>query len=409
MLYIGVDIHKLKHEIAIVNESGNLCGKSFKIKNSYEGLDLLYQRIARVNPDKEPLIFALEATGPYWLALHSHLRDDGHRVVVLNPLRSSAYRKLNIRPAKTDRIDAWCIAEVVRLGIAEENPLPSAKILGLRQLTRQRVELTSHLADQKRRIHSLLEQMFPEFEDLFHPMFGRTAMALLGAYPTPAEIAALGLEGLTAFIQEQSNNHLGETKAKEILQAAQNSFGVSFGQEAFSIQIKLLVEQITFLKQQLKTLGREIEVVFAEIPQYLTTVPGVGAVLAAAILSEIGDVHRFKNAKALVAYAGIDPRVFQSGQFTASDAHISKRGSPYLRRAIWQAAVAAARVDPALKALHKRKMAEGMSFQSAMGVVANKLIHIIYAVLRDNKPYYVDVSSLSPECSDRAAASPVAP
>jgi len=159
----------------------------------------------------------------------------------------------------------------------------------------------------------------------------------------------------------------------------------------------------------LKTLGREIETIIEEVPQYLTTVPGVGAVLATAILSEIGDVHRFKNAKALVAYTGIDPRVFQSGQFTASDAHISKRGSPYLRRAVWQAAVAAARVDPALKVLHKRKMAEGMSFQAAIGVVANKLIHIIYAVLRDNKPYYVDVSSLSPECSDRAAASPVAP
>jgi len=239
-------------------------------------------------------------------------------------------------------------------------------------------------------------------------MFGRTAIALLGAYPTPAEIAALGLEGLTAFIKEQSNNHLGETKAKEILQAAQNSFGVSFGQEAFSIQIKLLVEQITFLKQQLKTLGRNIEAILEEIPQYLTTVPGVGAVLAAAILSEIGDVHRFKNAKALVAYAGIDPRVFQSGQFTASNAHISKRGSPYLRRAVWQAAVPAARVDPALSALHKRKMAEGMSFQSAMGAVANKLIHILYAVLRDNKPYYLDVSSLSPERSGMVAASPVA-
>lgn len=126
-------------------------------------------------------------------------------------------------------------------------------------------------------------------------------------------------------------------------------------------------------------------------------------------MSEIGDVSRFKNAKALVAYAGIDPRVFQSGQFTASEAHISKRGSPYLRRALWQAAVAATRVDPVLKALHKRKMAEGKPYQVAIGAVANKLIHIIYPVLRDNKPYYVAVSSLSHERSEMATPIPVAP
>jgi len=388
MLYIGVDIHKRQHEVAIVSENGTLRGKSFTIKNSHEGLRLLFQRIERVNPDREPLTFALEATGPYWLAIHSHLSDGGHRVVVLNPLRSSAYRKLNIRPAKTDRIDAWCIAEMVRLGLDEETPLLSAQILGLRQLTRQRVDLTTYLANQKRRIHSLLEQVFPEFEDLFQPMFGKTAMALLGTYPTPSEIAALGLEELTAFVQIQSNYHLGEAKAREILQAAQSSFGVTFGQEAYSIQIRLLVEQITFLKQQVKALGRDIAAVLDSIPQYLTTIPGVGPVLAAAILSEIGDVRRFKNAESLVAYTGIDPPVFQSGQFTASTAHISKRGSPFLRRVIWQAAVAATRTDPALKALHQRKMAEGKHYQVAIGAVANKLIHIIYAVLRDNKPYY---------------------
>ena len=126
----------------------------------------------------------------------------------------------------------------------------------------------------------------------------------------------------------------------------------------------------------------------AAIPNCLTTISGIGPILAAAILGEIGDIHRFKNAKALVAYAGVDPSVMQSGEFTAKKAHLSKRGSTHLRRAIWLAAAAATRNDPALRALHQKKMAEGKPYHVALGAVANKMLHIIYAVLRDNKPYY---------------------
>lgn len=135
-------------------------------------------------------------------------------------------------------------------------------------------------------------------------------------------------------------------------------------------------------------LDEEITAYLAVIPNCLTTISGVGPVLAAAILGEIGDIHRFKNAKALVAYAGVDPSVMQSGEFTAKKAHLAKRGSTHLRRAIWLAATTATRHDPALRALHQRKMAEGNPYHVALGAVANKLLHIIYAVLRDNKPYY---------------------
>lgn len=143
-----------------------------------------------------------------------------------------------------------------------------------------------------------------------------------------------------------------------------------------------------YLEAQQKALDRDIAACLKAISNCLTTISGIGNILAAALLGEIGDIRRFRNAKALVAYAGLDPSVIQSGEFTAKKAHLSKRGSTHLRRAVWLAASAATRNDPAFRELLKRKIAEGKPYHVALGAVANKLLHVIYAVLRDNKPYY---------------------
>jgi transposase len=388
MLYIGIDIHKRAHEVVILDHVGKPQGKSFKIGNSHDDLRLLLERIAKVNPAHEPLRFGMEATGHYWLALYGHLSAAGEEVVILNPLRTHAYRSRSLRPAKNDRIDARCIAEIVRTEPRSDYQLADEDLLGLRQLTRLRVELVDMVSDQKRRLLTLLDQTFPEFETLFAEKYGKSALGLLQAYPTPADIAAAGLDALTELLKHHSHNHYGGEKAAQILLAAQHSFGVPFGQRANGTQIRLLTGQIVYLEAQQKQLDREIATYLKAIPNCLTTISGVGAILAAALLGEIGDIHRFKNAKALVAYAGLDPSVLQSGEFTAKKAHLSKRGSTHLRRAIWLASAAATRSDPALRALLQRKMAEGKPYHVALGAVANKLLHIIYAVLRDNKPYY---------------------
>jgi len=226
-------------------------------------------------------------------------------------------------------------------------------------------------------------------------MFGTTAAALLQAHPTPEEIAELDLEQLTGLLHtpsrcpsgKHSRDRFGRAKAEQIQEAARTSFGVTLALDALTAQLQILLAQIRFLREQVTDLEERIAAYLEQVPQHLTSIPGIGSVLAAAILGEIGDIRRFKNGSALVAYAGIDPIVFQTGEFRARSTRMSKRGSHYLRRAIWQAAQVAARDDPALKPFYEEKRRGGKHHFAAVGAVANKLVHIIYAVLRDNKPY----------------------
>jgi len=387
MLYVGIDVAKRSHEVVVLDDAGEVRGKSFGIANSRTGMRKLIDRVDRANPEGQAVVFGLEATSHYWLGLYSHLREEGREVVALNPLQTSAYRKLQIRPVKNDRRDAWCIAEVLRLEPIVRTAQANDVVLGLRHLSRLRTELVDQIADQKRRVISVLDQIFPEFESVFGDVFGTTAAALLEAHPTPEEIAALDLAQLTSLLRQHSHGRFGQAKAEQLQEAARSSFGVTLALDALTAQLQILLAQIGFLGDQVTELEERIAAYLDQVPQHLTSIPGVGPVLAAAILGEIGDIRRFKNGSALVAYAGIDPIVYQTGEFRARSTRISKRGSRYLRRAVWQAAQGAARHDPVLKEVYERKRLAGKHHTVAVGAVANKLVHIIYAVLRDNQPY----------------------
>jgi transposase len=242
----------------------------------------------------------------------------------------------------------------------------------------------------------VLDQVFPEFETVFGDVFGTTAAALLQAYPTPEEIAELDLDQLTGLLHKHSRGRFGRAKAEQIQEAARTSFGVTLALDALTAQLQILLAQIRFLGEQVAELEDRIAAYLEQVPQHLTSIPGIGAVLAAAILGEIGDIRRFKNGAALVAFAGIDPRVFQTGQFVARSTRMSKRGSRYLRRAVWQAAQVAARDDPVLRPAYEEKRRAGKHHFAAVGAVTNKLVHIIYAVLRDNKPYVPAIREIAP-------------
>jgi len=292
MLYIGIDIHKRTHEVMILDPVGKPLVKSFKMGNTHDDLTLLLERIGKVNPEGGSLRFGMEATGHYWLALYSHLRAANQEVVILNPLRTHAYRARSVRPAKNDRIDARCIAEIIRSDPQSDYSLANEALLGLRQLTRLRVDLVDLVSDQKRRLLTLLDQIFPEYETFFGETYCKSSLALLQTYPTPADLVAAGVDALTSLLEQHSHNYYGREKAEAILHAAQHSFGVPFGQRAHGIQIRLLAGQIAYLEAQQKQLDREIATLLGTIPNCLTTMSGVGNILAAALLGEIGDIRR---------------------------------------------------------------------------------------------------------------------
>jgi len=230
----------------------------------------------------------------------------------------------------------------VRYGDFIEARLPDETVLSLKHLTRFRSYLVDSVGDLKRKVICVLDQVFPEYQRIFSGVFGATSKELLLQFSSPSELENVSADTLAELLAKLSRQKLGEAKAQELRQAAANSFGVTFCRDSFSFQLRMLIEQIKYIETQIKETEAEVKRIMDFLGSPIQTIPGIGPVLGAVILGEIGDIACFENPKQLVAFAGIDATVKQSGEFEGQNNRMSKRGSPYLRRALYQAAVVAA-------------------------------------------------------------------
>lgn len=388
-VYVGIDVAKRQHRVAVLDHNGETLTKPFSVTNDHAGMQMLLEQLTRWSQDLE---IGLEATGHYWLALFEQLTREDYVVHVLNPLQIHAYQRSGIRKRKTDTIDAIWIADFVRIGGARHTTDPTTMpiYMQLRQLSRFRFSLVEQIGDTKRRILGLLDRVFPEYETLFSSVFLNSSRQLLSQAVTAQEFVDFDLQELTHILSSASRGRFGSEQAETLQQQARQSIGVTFLADASRIQMGCLIAQLDFLSEQVQTLDNALDQLIQQLPdQYLTTIPGIGAVTAATILGEIGDIQRFDTLNQLVAYAGIDPAVYQSGQFEAAQPHMSKRGSPYLRHALWLAASQARLRDPQLKAYYDKKRAEGKAYGTAIGAVCRKLLARIFVILRDQRPYEI--------------------
>lgn len=387
MLICGIDIGKNHHEACLIDETGRQLAKTLRFANTTAGAETLMDYFSGCNPKHDVIVIGMEATGHYWLSVYCFLFDKGFQVNVINPIQSDAIRNLFLRKTKNDAKDSFLIAETIRIGRFSSTGLADEDNLCLRQLSRHRMDLVDYISDQKRKIIGIMDRVFPEYQHLFSDMFGKASTELLSTAIMPEEILAIPTDELCAILRKASNGRFGIEKVEEIRSAAKSTFGITIGTSALAMQLRQLLEMIQLLERQLDELEAEMDVYLAKLNTCITTCPGVGNILGATILGEIGDISRFPEPKKLVAFVGIDPSVHQSGEFTGTQNRMSKRGSPHLRRAIWLAASVAAFHDPVLSAYYQKKTAEGKHHYTAIGAVARKLTLIIYAVLRDNKPY----------------------
>jgi len=391
MFYVGIDIAKKNHEASIIDSNGKLLDKSISFSNSESGCNKLLTLLERFEANSSNTIIGMEATGHYWLSLYSHLLDLGFTVYVINPIQSDAFRKMYIRQTKNDSKDSFVIAQIMRFGEFSTTSLADEDIMALRQLSRYRFSLVDECSDWKRKCIALLDQVFPEYSKLFSDIFGVASKELLSKYPTPEDMMSIDANTLSELLSEASRGRFGISKASEIQESASNTFGISFARDAFAFQIKQIISQTNFIEKQLKELETEISNLLHKTNQVITTIIGIGDVLGAVIIGEIGDISRFESASQLVAYAGLDASVKQSGDFVGTQTKISKRGSPYLRRAIWLAATVAAFKDPALSLYYQSLKERGKHHLTAIGAVARKMCNIIFAVLTNNKPYIPNI------------------
>ena len=387
MFYIGIDIAKKNHEASIIDSSGKSLSKSISFPNSTKGIEKFNNFIAEFGVTTNNCIIGMEATGHYWISLFSYIVDLGFTCYVINPIQSDAFRKMYVRQTKNDSVDSFIIAQIMRFGEFSISNFSDENTFALRNLTRYRFALVDECSDWKRKLVAILDHVFPEYSSLFSNIYGVASKELLSKYPLPEDMLSIPAEELGNLLYECSKGRLGINKAEEIQSRARESFGIKFAKRSFSFQIKQIISQISFLEEQLKEIEIEISCLLEDICPIITTITGIGSVLGASIVSEIGNISRFERANQLVAYAGLDTRVKQSGDFSATNTKLSKRGSPYLRRSIWLAATVAAFKDPALSIYYQGLRARGKAHGTAIGAVARKLTNIIFAVLRDQKPY----------------------
>ena len=386
MYIVGIDIGKNHHEASIVSPEGKQIGRSLRFATTHKGADSLMRFIFK-NIGNSPCVFGMEATGHYWYPIYSFLKAKGYTIYVINPIQSDSLRKMYIRQTKNDSIDSFLIAEVIRFGQFGTTSMADENILAMRQLCRYRDSVISSRTEIKLRIGTIMEQIFPEYEKQFSSLWVSTSMGILEKYLTPENIENTPIDELFEIIKDKSHNRLTKAKAISIKEAAADTFGIKIAQDAFSFQLKQLIDRMNFLDKQIEALDCQILEYYEKFACYLHTIPGIGMIGAATILAEIGDISRFKNSSALVAFAGIDPTVRQSGEFNSTHNHMSKRGSPYLRHAIFLAATTCSFHNSPLNAYYKKKRDQGKHHLTATGAVARKLTTVIYAVLRDSKPY----------------------
>lgn len=225
----------------------------------------------------------------------------------------------------------------------------------------------------KRKLTALLDRIFPEYESLFDSVFGKASITVLRKYPIPQKVKNAHLEKLTELLMESSGGHFGEWKARQLKAAAYNSFGIEDSCGVYSALLGMFLEQILSLTERADVIEKQIALLLKEFDSQLTSIPGGGTVLAATILSKIGDISRSSSSDKLLAYAGLDPSVKQSGEFKSNQNRMSKRGSPYLRCAIWLASTAAVQCDPMFRAYYEEKIPEGLYYKNEINRVSRKL------------------------------------
>ena len=386
--FLGIDIAKTNHVASLINNNGDVVIRVIKFTNSNEGFNKLLNTIQSKLGDLSNIEVAMEATGHYWLSLYSALTDNNFNVSVYNPYQIKSYRgAYNNRKQKNDIIDSIIIADYLRVFGSKESKFPEEKLLSLKQLTRFRANIVANVSSLKVQVIGLLDKVFPEYKKLFCDTFGNTSKQLLLNCPTPDDIINISTTKLANLLSKNSKGRFNKDTALHIKEVAKSSFGIKFTTDACSFEIKQLINQIVFLESQIDAVSKEIKELYNKLDSHLLSVPGIGDNLAPIILAEIGDINKFDKPSKLIAFAGTDPSENQSGNKLSSNDKTSKRGSPYLRHAIYTASLVAISNEPELRAYYDKKISEGKHHFVALAGISRKLLTIIYYILKEDRDY----------------------
>ena len=384
---VGIDVSKDKHDCFIVSSEGEVLADVFTIPNTMDGFAYLLQRIRECTTPQDKIKVGLEATGHYSYNLLGFLLDNGLATYVLNPLRTNLYRKsLSLRKTKTDRVYARTIASML-LSDAGLKPYTDTAYHNeeLKSLTRYRFDKVKERAKLKTSISRLVCILFPELEKLVSTLHMASVYALLEECPGAKQIAAAHLTRLKTLLETASKGHYKRDIALEIRDAAKSSVGSRM--PAKSLELQHTIRLIRELNSEIAEIEEQIQAIMDELNSPIITIPGIGFRMAAMIFAEVGDFARFDSPDKLLAYAGMSPSTYQSGQLKNCYPHMEKRGSRYLRYALYNATKYVCHWDPTFAAYLAKKRAEGKHYNVALSHATKKLVRLIFSIEKSGQPY----------------------
>ena len=384
MFFVGIDVSSAKHDCCILDCSRKMI-RSFMIVNSREGFSALSATLTELAAP-ENIKIGLEATGIYGDNLANFLRRKGFNVCTINPLLCKKHQNATtLRKTKNDRSDAKNIALIVASEDLQPDQVVSYHIVELKSLSRARFLTVKDRSSLKNKVKRLVTVLFPELLDVFTDLFGASGMALMTRYPSAKALAACNLDTLTELLKTASRGRFGRERADALRKLAKESIG-SFSESAV-FQLRLLLKRIELLNAQVEMYDDEIRRLMDLLDSPILSVPGIGYTLGAMILSEIGDIKRFSSPAKLLAFAGLEPSVYQSGKFNPASGKMVKRGSPFLRWALLQVATYAPASSVTFAAYYVKKRSEGKSPSVAHSHVAKKLVRVIFSLLSRNTSF----------------------
>ena len=377
MLYVGLDVASEKHDCCILNEKKKAM-QSFSFPNSSIGFESLLSALSGVRPDE--IKIGLEATGIYSENLSVFLRRKGFNVTTINPLLLKKHQcATTLRKTKTDKADAKGIAQF----IAEEGFQPdlpvSYHIQELKSLTRARFSFVQDRSALKNKVKRLVVLLFPELLEQFSDIFGTSATALLKQYPSAAKLAACHTDTLAALLRKNSRGRFGRAKAEHLKQLAKSSIGNH--SPARAMELEMLLARMDLLSVQIGEYDKQIKAIMDQLDSPVMTIPGIGYTLGATIVAEIGNINRFPSPAKLLAFAGLEPSIYQSGKFVPASGRMVKRGSPFLRWALLQAAGYVPNYSATFALYREKKLSEGKPATVVRSHIAKKLVRIIYSLM----------------------------
>ncbi len=397
MNYLGIDVSKSTSRYIFLDNDGEKLTKAFTLQNSQQHFQELLSRLKKLNLSSDDLLIGIEATGIWWENLYSFLTDKGFKVIVLNPHQTNKFREALRKKAKTDDIDAYVIAGLLRTNEYAASFIPEESIQILREITKLRYELLKDHKNYQRQASSLLSLLFPEYEQtaIKNP-FAIASLAILKKYPTAKHLAETKPKHIEKIVRSIKGNNFNIKEIQLLIDTARNSIYSGRAKDARGLNLNILLSHVEALNKSIAELDQRTEDIlsptsnddFHSFPgANLLDIPGIGPKTLAALLSAIGpDGKSFDSGIKLIGHIGFFPKIYQSGE-TKKENKICKRGPKYLRAALYMAAVACLKHNPEFKSLYHKKISQGKEPKQAFIYVAKKLAHLCLSMLKSGESY----------------------